>query len=735
MPASPIRRARGTAGAALLAMAAALLAAAPASHAQVPGLKAPQAAAPAPRAVPDVTALQSGWWDYLAPTEPGYAGRAMALLARAGEAASHLPAERAAQATGDLERLRISLDALPDMVAAVPAEAPALPAAADSYTPGALLDLDRRLRDLQVDLDERRSAIAVAARAIADGERRLDRGFTAYLATGAGSPERVLAGLDLMATRGELALAVAEQKLRQAERDALATRTRELAGLRDRGIPLLAADPERPVAKVEELAATSRTKLEAQREKVLSLRAARTRLGSRGSAAQAALELADLDITAAMIEERRLVARIDLLETELDWLAISGGDIDTAAIAAIDRRIEARRADLAAAEAEIAEWVTAVETQVAAALRPPKGPESAEETAARASMVAMAPDVITRILRLRGALADVRFGCDVTEDLLAERAGWRGWLRTRVMNPAGRVLAVADDWLGTGLFRIGDAPVTVYGLLRVALFLAIAVGLSRALGHVLARVGRDARGRPSAAAYTISRLGHYVLIVSALLIGLSSIGLDFSQIALVAGALSIGIGFGLQSIVNNFVSGLMILFEQNMKVGDAVELDSGVRGVVKEINVRSTRIATADGIDIVVPNSEFIAGRVTNFTLDDPHYRIHVPFGVAYGSDKEVVRRIVIEAADAVATTHRGPGRETDVWLVRFGDNSLDFELVVWINPAAVTRPGAVTATYLWEIETALARHGIPIPFPQRDVHLTVSRTDGEQLAQDLRGG
>jgi small-conductance mechanosensitive channel len=101
-----------------------------------------------------------------------------------------------------------------------------------------------------------------------------------------------------------------------------------------------------------------------------------------------------------------------------------------------------------------------------------------------------------------------------------------------------------------------------------------------------------------------------------------------------------------------------------------------------------------------------------------------VPFGVAYGSDKEQVRRVITEAANRIPFTHRSPGRETDVWLVRFGDNSLDFELVVWINPSAVTRPGAVMATYLWEIETALTRHGIAIPFPQREVRLQVTRGD-----------
>jgi small-conductance mechanosensitive channel len=170
-----------------------------------------------------------------------------------------------------------------------------------------------------------------------------------------------------------------------------------------------------------------------------------------------------------------------------------------------------------------------------------------------------------------------------------------------------------------------------------------------------------------------------------------------------------------------------------VKVGDVIELDSGVRGVIKEINVRSTLVTTSDAVDIVVPNGELISGKVTNFTLREPYHRIHVPFGVAYGSDKEQVRRVVIEAANKLAFTHRSPGRDTDVWLVCLGENSLQMELVVWINPAAVTRPGAVMATYLWEIETALARNGISIPFPQRDVRLHLTADELASLTPGAR--
>lgn len=147
-------------------------------------------------------------------------------------------------------------------------------------------------------------------------------------------------------------------------------------------------------------------------------------------------------------------------------------------------------------------------------------------------------------------------------------------------------------------------------------------------------------------------------------------------------------------------------------------MQSGVMGKVSEINLRYTRITTSDLIDVIVPNSEFITGRVINWTLGERVRRLHVPFGVAYGVDKLLVREAAIAAALSVAGTVNLPGREPDAWLVKFGDNSLDFELVVWVGPESITSPGRTQALYLWAIEEELKKRNIEIPFPQRDLHI-----------------
>jgi len=233
------------------------------------------------------------------------------------------------------------------------------------------------------------------------------------------------------------------------------------------------------------------------------------------------------------------------------------------------------------------------------------------------------------------------------DNRLAQQAGNLGIM----VNWSGNVLeSLKTDviaWWIEPLFQIGDTPVSAFGLVRVILIIIFASIVSAMFQRLLLRIAerKDMEGSRASALYTVGRLAHYLILLIGIIIALSSIGLDFTNLALVAGALSVGIGFGLQSIVNNFVSGLILLFEGTLKVGDFIEIESGVTGLVKGINVRSTLINTNDNVDIIVPNSVLVGNRVTNWTLREANRRIHVPFGVAYGTDKNLVKKAVLEAA------------------------------------------------------------------------------------------
>ncbi|MEJ2087792.1 MAG: mechanosensitive ion channel [Gammaproteobacteria bacterium] len=266
--------------------------------------------------------------------------------------------------------------------------------------------------------------------------------------------------------------------------------------------------------------------------------------------------------------------------------------------------------------------------------------------------------------------------------------------------------------------KVGNTSISASSLLKLIVFVVLAFWVSKIARLGLARVLK-ARSVQQATIYAIDRLAHYLILVVGLVLGLSAVGFDFTSFALIAGALGLGIGLGVQPLVVNFFAGLILLIDRSLKVDDYVELESGVRGRVRKINMRYTIVTSNDNVDVLVPNSEFVAMRVVNWTHDDEAARIHIPFGVAYGTDKELVKKAALEAADSVPPDMAFlPGRAPQVWFVGFGDSSLDFELLVWLGAQNVRRPAAVQAAYLWEIHTALYKYEIEIPFPQRDLHV-----------------
>jgi small-conductance mechanosensitive channel len=237
--------------------------------------------------------------------------------------------------------------------------------------------------------------------------------------------------------------------------------------------------------------------------------------------------------------------------------------------------------------------------------------------------------------------------------------------------------------------------------------------------RALRRFGTRHHNANQAALYTVSRLAHYVLLIVGVLLALDFAGIPLGKFTVFAGALGVGLGFGLQAIFSNFISGLILLFDRSLKVGDFVELDNDMRGTVHAINIRATRITTNDNIGVLVPNSEFVNGRVVNWTHRTVNRRIRVPFRVAFGIDKELVKKAALEAAARVPFTLATEGEQRpQVWLVNYGENGVEFLLVVWLTEAAARRNVAIQAAYLWELDTSLKTHGIEVPYPQRELRL-----------------
>jgi small-conductance mechanosensitive channel len=211
----------------------------------------------------------------------------------------------------------------------------------------------------------------------------------------------------------------------------------------------------------------------------------------------------------------------------------------------------------------------------------------------------------------------------------------------------------------------------------------------------------------------------YIILAIGLIIVLQTVGLDLSTLTILAGALGIGIGFGLQNITNNLVSGIIILFERPIKVGDRIEVGD-VAGDVIRISMRSTTILTNDNISIIVPNSEFISSTVINWSHIDRNIRLNFPVDVSYSEDPQTVKKLLLEVAEENDGVLKSP--KPDVLFDKFGESSLVFNLRVWTRDF-INRPGVLKSQLYYAIFDKFTKHGIKIPFPQRDIHLKSSET------------
>jgi small-conductance mechanosensitive channel len=276
--------------------------------------------------------------------------------------------------------------------------------------------------------------------------------------------------------------------------------------------------------------------------------------------------------------------------------------------------------------------------------------------------------------------------------------------------------------------------VTIASLFAALFALLVAFIIARIVGLALRRV-RQAASYARGSLYLVEKLSTYGIVVVGFAVALTTLGLNLSALAIFFGAFGLGIGLGLQGIVKEFVSGLVLIFDRHVNIGDYIELDSGRRGQVQEIGPRATRIRTNDNVYILLPNSTLIENTVVNWTLRDAVRRIHIPFSVAYGTDKTKVRDAVLAAAHSIPfTLPDEEDRKTQVWLVGFGESSLNFELVVWPTLEACKRPAAMHAAYTWAIDDALSAAGIEIPLPQREIRLrSVFGREGDDALATMR--
>ncbi|MCC5935996.1 MAG: mechanosensitive ion channel [Lunatimonas sp.] len=278
----------------------------------------------------------------------------------------------------------------------------------------------------------------------------------------------------------------------------------------------------------------------------------------------------------------------------------------------------------------------------------------------------------------------------------------------------GSFLEHLEQFLQISLIGVGESKLTIGLLIWLIISITAVLILSElvrkfTVNKVLARYPLDLGTRKA-----IGTIVKYVLIIIGFFTILQNSNVDLSALGILAGAIGVGIGFGLQNITNNFISGLIILFERPIKEGDRIEVN-GINGDVIKISARSTMVVTNDNITIIVPNSQFIDSAVINWSHNDRNIRFHIPVGVAYKEDPEKVRRILLEAASENAGVLKAP--PSDVLFQGYGDSSIDFDLRVWTSEY-INKPQVLKSQLYYDIFKKFREANIEIPFPQHDLHI-----------------
>jgi small-conductance mechanosensitive channel len=270
---------------------------------------------------------------------------------------------------------------------------------------------------------------------------------------------------------------------------------------------------------------------------------------------------------------------------------------------------------------------------------------------------------------------------------------------------------------GVPLYWNAPLPGVTLSLLQIFLL----IGLLIAVFWLSSRTRRFLRDRflvrsglDRALQHAIAQIVGYVVLIIGIIIVLDNAGIHLGALTVFAGAVGVGVGFGLQNIASNFISGLVILAERPITIGDRVEV-AGIAGQVERIRARSTVIRTNDNIRMIVPNTKFIDSPITNWTYSDRRVRFRVPVGVAYGSDVKIVRKALIAAAREHPATLGDPA--PDAFLEKFGESTIDFQLIVWSEEMSL-RPSRFKSDLNYLICKHLDAAGIELPNPQRDLHI-----------------
>lgn len=645
---------------------------------------------------PDPANLRANWWSYYEVDQERLGVRIEKTKEVLDRLTSDLSLQQKELAIPIIHQIVIGLNTYKDLVIRKESHPPIELRQKENYSFQEFLNLGRELINVELLRDSALQKTKINKANLRSDQSYVDALLASYLSLSKSDPSRVIKGLKVMARK----IAIESDKIKLKFFEAQALRNKEKIQALESEI--LFARQRIQVEKIDE--ADLKRNVEVKQKELAW--AQENLLGTQAQLAKESTLIASEQVLYQTLQ--RAKAEMELMEAKLELIlgqVLSKPERKT--VKELYTQLSGLEEEKLLIDQELEDWKSAAQLYLELAL----ANSNPNEIDLAQKIIAITQQV-ERELKFNVYLSE-QAGTFIYEHYITLKDRIAKYWESFVLN-----LKRYSTWAHKSMFKLGQAPITLYGLLKVILIIVCAYFLAKFIRMWINKFGKKQKRIKQAAIYTIGRLTYYFIFIIGIIIAISEIGLDFTTFAVIVGALSVGVGFGLQSIVNNFVSGIIVLLEKKLRIGDFIQLESGEVGRVMEINVRTTLIRTFDNLEILVPNTDLVAKKFTNWTLSDRIRRVQIPFSVAFGSDKDKIKEVMIEAAYKIPITIKE--RKPQVWLTKIGESSLDFELIVWVNESIANSPPKGTiAWYTWEVESALRAHNITVPFPVRDVHLT----------------
>ncbi|PIS01727.1 MAG: hypothetical protein COT84_00805 [Chlamydiae bacterium CG10_big_fil_rev_8_21_14_0_10_35_9] len=653
--------------------------------------------------IPNPADLSSNWWSFFDVKGDAFDKRAEKALAYFAQMQEKLPSASYQKSTYLMDKVQIAVNTLSNLKKATPPIPPSKPAFQNTYNLASFIALGNTQKDLSEKIDALHTKVNLESSKIKSEDIYLDTLKAEYMDLDP-SDTRYLLGLEIIATRMNISSDQIRLKIQQASLENLKIEEEFLEEEIAHARKVLVVSKE-DLTGINSALYAQESHSEAAQQEVLLIQSRMSTHRDRVTEQQL--------LNAFVQQNLEKIRLIDLqIQKNIVLLGLNSEDIS---LSTLYQQIDVWRMDIEKIQNEQTIRRKTARVELENTLE--ELSQTSVDTEMYQHILTMNETALVQLQKIEQELYLSEFLLDQLKLLISEHyatfkdkiaQGWHSTIGFFKENAS---------WFEKRLFKIGETSITPFALIKFLITIIIIYLVSWLTRKGIIRLGSKHKKLNQAGIYTLSRLFFYIMMTVGVIIAFTTIGIDFTAFAYIAGALSVGIGFGLQSFFNNFIAGIIVLLEKNVRIGDFIGLESGELGTVKEIKVRTTLIKTLDNLEILIPNSELVMKKFTNWTLSEKIRRIRVPFGVAYGTDKEKVSKIIIEAAKKVPLTIEE--KEPQVWLVKFGESSLDFELVVWVNEYTTgTRTRSTTAKYLWTIETALKENNIVIPYPTRDVHL-----------------